>query len=58
MSIDARPLKSGKTVYDVRLRDPHGRVYKRTFRTKRSGSRRASSRTAPEGPGWTRDSAG
>lgn len=39
MSIDARPLKSGKTVYDVRLRDPHGRVYKRTFRTKREAER-------------------
>lgn len=39
MSIDARPLKSGKTVYDVRLRDPHGRLYKRTFRTKREAER-------------------
>ena len=35
MSIDARKLTSGKTVYDVRLRDPDGRGYKRTFRTKR-----------------------
>lgn len=35
MSIEGRKLKNGKTVYDVRLRDPHGRAYKRTFRTKR-----------------------
>jgi hypothetical protein len=35
MSIGARKLTSGKTVYDVRLRDPDGRAYKRTFRTKR-----------------------
>ena len=35
MSIGARKLRSGKTVYDVRLRDPDGRAYKRTFRTKR-----------------------
>lgn len=39
MSIEARVLKSGKTVYDVRLRDPHGRLYKRTFRTKREAER-------------------
>jgi integrase-like protein len=35
MSIEARKLATGKTVYDVRLRDPDGRGYKRTFRTKR-----------------------
>ena len=35
MSIEARKLKSGRTVYDVRLRDPAGHGYKRTFRTKR-----------------------
>lgn len=35
MSIDARKVAGGKTVYDVRLRDPDGRAYKRTFRTKR-----------------------
>ena len=35
MSIEARKLKSGRTVYDVRLRDPAGNGYKRTFRTKR-----------------------
>jgi len=39
MSIEARMLKSGRTVYDVRLRDPHGRLYKRTFRTKREAER-------------------
>jgi integrase len=35
MSIKARTLTSGRTVYDVRLRDPEGKAYKRTFRTKR-----------------------
>ena len=35
MSIDSRRLASGRTVYDVRLRDPTGRAYKRTFRTKK-----------------------
>jgi integrase len=35
MSIDSRKLASGKIVYDVRLRDPQGRAYKRTFRTKK-----------------------
>ena len=35
MSIEATKLKSGRTVYDVRLRDPAGHGYKRTFRTKR-----------------------
>ena len=35
MSIEARKLKSGRAVYDVRLRDPTGHGYKRTFRTKR-----------------------
>jgi integrase len=34
MSIDRRTTKSG-AVYDVRLRAPDGRPYKRTFRTKR-----------------------
>jgi hypothetical protein len=31
MSIKARTLTSGRTVYDVRLRDPEGKAYKRTF---------------------------
>ena len=35
MSITPRTLKSGRTVYDVRLRDPDGQAYKRAFRTKR-----------------------
>jgi hypothetical protein len=37
MSIEARVLKSGKTVYDVRLRDPHGRLYKRTVPNETGG---------------------
>jgi integrase len=35
VSIKGRKLTSGRTVYDVRLRDPQGRAYKRTFPTKR-----------------------
>jgi hypothetical protein len=35
MSINPRRHADGRTVYDVRLRDPMGRNYKRTFRTKR-----------------------
>lgn len=34
MSIEARTSKSGRR-YDVRLRDPEGRSYTRTFRTRR-----------------------
>ncbi len=35
MSINSRRLADGRTVYDVRLRDPSGRTYKRTLPTKR-----------------------
>jgi integrase len=35
VSINPRRHADGRTVYDVRLRDPMGRNYKRTFRTKR-----------------------
>lgn len=35
VSINPRPLASGRVVYDVRLRTPGGRPYKKTFRTKR-----------------------
>jgi integrase len=35
MSINTRRLASGRIVYDVRLRDPSGRHYKRTFRSKK-----------------------
>ncbi len=35
MSVQPRRLSSGRVVYDVRLRDPLGRHYKRTFKTKR-----------------------
>ena len=35
MSINPRRHADGRTVYDVRLRDPMGRNYKRTFRTKK-----------------------
>lgn len=35
MSIQRRTRTDGRTVYDVRLRDPQGRVYTRTFKTKK-----------------------
>lgn len=34
MSVHSRRLADGRVVYDVRLRGPSGRQYKRTFRTK------------------------
>jgi hypothetical protein len=37
MSVNPRRRKrDGRTVYDVRLRDPSGRPYKRTFLTRRA----------------------
>jgi len=36
MSIKRRVRKDGSPVYDVRLRDAAGRVYTRTFRTKKA----------------------
>ena len=35
MSIEPRKLSTGRTVYDVRLRTPDGRQYKRSFRTRK-----------------------
>lgn len=35
MSIHVRKTASGSNVYDVRLRTPDGRLYKRTFRTRK-----------------------
>lgn len=35
MSIHPRRLSSGRNVYDVKLRDPTGRQYGRSFRTRK-----------------------
>jgi len=35
MSIEGRTTAKGERRYEVRLRDPSGREYSRTFRTKR-----------------------
>jgi hypothetical protein len=35
VSIEPRRLESGRTAYDVRLRTPDGRQYKRSFRTRK-----------------------
>lgn len=59
MSINARRLGSGRVVYDVRLRTPEGRPYKRTFRTKREAELfAASDRTARSRGGWVDPAAG
>ena len=39
MSVERRVTKSGVVRYDVRLRTPEGRAYKRTFKTKREAER-------------------
>jgi hypothetical protein len=47
--ITTRILKrTGKKVYDVRLRTPEGRVYNRTFATKKA----AEAFEDAEAPGW------
>ena len=33
MSVHPRKLRNGRMAYDVKLRDPAGRQYSRTFRT-------------------------
>jgi integrase len=35
MSVNVRILANGKKAYDVRMRDPQGRQYKKTFRTRK-----------------------
>ena len=35
MSVHPRKLRNGRTAYDVKLRDPAGRQYSRTFRTRK-----------------------
>lgn len=46
MSIHLRSTKSGDRRYDVRLRDPPGRTYTRTFRTRREAEAFASDEQA------------
>ena len=59
MSINPRRVAGGKVVYDVRLRTPDGRQYKRTFRTKREAELfEASDRTERNRGGWVDPSAG
>lgn len=59
MSINARRLKSGKVVYDVRLRTPEGRPYKRTFSTKREAETfEANERTDRHRGAWVDPHAG
>jgi hypothetical protein len=52
--IKARALKrTGRKVYDVRLRDPHGKVYTRTLATKRAAEDfEASERAARARGAW------
>lgn len=59
MSIHARRLAGGKVVYDVRLRTPDGRQYKRTFSTKRDAELfDATDRTERSRGGWVDPAAG
>lgn len=59
MSINPRRVAGGKVVYDVRLRTPDGRQYKRTFRTKREAELfEASDRTERSRGGWVDPAAG
>lgn len=59
MSVNARRLKSGKVVYDVRLRTPEGRPYKRTFATKREAETfEANERTDRHRGAWVDPHAG
>jgi integrase len=51
MSINPRRHADGRTVYDVRLRDPMGRSYKRTFRTKKEAENFAANERVEQGRG-------
>ena len=51
MSIHSRRHADGRTVYDVRLRDPMGRNYKRTFRTKKEAEYFAAKERVEQGQG-------
>ena len=51
MSISARRLTDGRTVYDVRLRAPNGRHYKRSFRTKKEAQDFAAKERVDQGQG-------
>jgi integrase len=51
MSINSRKLSDGRVVYDVRLRDPSGRQYKRTFRTKQEAERFIADERSSQGRG-------
>ncbi len=50
MSIQARSTKSGNR-YDVKLRDPEGHMYQRTFRTKREAETYQARELADRSPG-------
>lgn len=51
MSINPRRHSDGRTVYDVRLRDPNGRSYKRTFRTKKEAEHFSAKERVERGQG-------
>jgi hypothetical protein len=54
MSIDARITAKGDRRYDVRLRDPAGKEYSRTFRTRKEAERFAALQRADHARGnWT-----
>ncbi len=51
MSVSSRRLADGRTVYDVRRRDPSGRQYKRSFRTKKDAEDFAANERVGQGQG-------
>ena len=51
MSVNVRNLANGKRVYDVRMRDPQGRQYKKTFRTRKEAEAFESTQQADRGRG-------
>ncbi|MGH9132195.1 MAG: tyrosine-type recombinase/integrase [Acidimicrobiales bacterium] len=57
MSIQARNTKTGRR-YDVRLRDPDGRVYNRTFRTRKEAEAFEARQRADRSRGWWLDPRG
>jgi integrase len=51
MSVNVRNLANGKKVYDVRMRDPQGRQYKKTFRTRKEAEAFESAQHADQARG-------
>jgi hypothetical protein len=51
MSVEARTTANGERRYEVRLRDPAGKEYSRTFRTRKDAERFAATERADRSRG-------